>query len=239
MKLKNIALGKVFATVLLASGLAFSGAAYAALTELGDYFEEIGVSNNVNSPASPDEKWVVNATGSVERNLKLSSACTGCTFGIYDVTNTSKTLELMTSAWAIGATQSFSAASSGTGYVFSTGGMTPTSETFATKEFGYYVEYGGVYYYSQASKNASGQDAMLAFLGNGSDQITVGGSNWGLFNTDDYILAWEVTGDANFFDWLVLVESVTPVTPGVPEPGTFAMLGVGLVGLGAIRRRRA
>jgi hypothetical protein len=245
MKLKNIALGKVFATVFLASGLAFSGAASATTvngTALQEFFNTHGLSAyNVNtSQAGSDETWTVSAAGSVTRTLSISNELVGYgeySFGIYDVDDIYNTLELMDEHFLVGNTQSFSQA----GNVFSLGGAGGASVTFSSATFGYYLEINGTtYYYSQPGLNSGGTDAMVAYKGDGTSNVNVDGANWGTFDDADYLLAWDINGNADFADWLVLVESVTPVIPpGVPEPGTFALLGIGLVGLGAIRRRRS
>jgi hypothetical protein len=248
MKLKNIALGKVFATVLLASGLAFSGAASADpvdWTALQNIFNSVGLNSYTasNSQTNPDEIWNVNSAGGIDRVLYISTTLLNVdyVFGIYDVYDTSKTLKLMNQDFGVGDGQYFNM----TGTTFkalSAVGNTPagTSVTFTSQDFGFYFEINGVKYYSEAGKNGD-TDRMVTYKGNGSAVINVDGEEWGKFNNDDYLLAWDTIGNYDFADWLVLVESVTPITPpepGVPEPGTFALLGIGLVGLGAIRRRR-
>ncbi|MDX1801230.1 MAG: DUF4114 domain-containing protein [Marinobacter sp.] len=81
----------------------------------------------------------------------------------------------------------------------------------------------GHQWFSSNSLNSDGQDHMLAF------QYAD--------NSDNYILFWDDQnggGDRDFNDFVARVTMVTPV----PEPGAFALLGLGLVGLGLSRRKK-
>ena len=58
--------------------------------------------------------------------------------------------------------------------------------------------------------------------------------SYNLAGTNEWAFAFETDGYNDYNEAVILIESITPV----PEPGTFALLGLGVVGFAVIRRRR-
>lgn len=245
---------KFVKALVAAAALAASASAFATPVSLGGEAPDLQtiVNGLYNSAACPTCSAVanapnVNANQAAEVGLFQIEASGGSvatmiievagnaninTFGVYDPTDMTKTLQLYS-----GAASNTSAPvllSATDLFLFSANGI---DVQFGSATFGYYLgTAGGTKFYSQASLN-SGDDHMVAFLGDG-DRIKLPNRSPGIWGSSSYILAWEdlplSSSDKDYNDMVVYVESVT----AVPEPGTLALLGLGFAGLAAASRRK-
>lgn len=192
--------------------------------------------NVVTDQHAPDEVWNIGASGASVNTfiIQLAGLAGQHEFGIYDVNDATKKVTLFSGAQTQG-TQIFLSVNSS--YLFKSFTDIPTlvdQETFSSANFGYYLTAGANTFYSQSALNG-GDDHMVAYEGDG-DVIQIPNRSAGSWSANEYILGFEdlpgASGD--FDDFVVLVESVN----SVPEPGTLALVGLTLAGMGALSRRR-
>ena len=92
--------------------------------------------------------------------------------------------------------------------------------------FGFFLNTGTDIFFSETAYNADGVDHMVALQAGASDS---------------FILAWEDLpggGDNDYNDFVMLADDILPQVEQVPEPMPLALMGLGLIGLAGLKRRK-
>ncbi|HRS10286.1 MAG TPA: DUF4114 domain-containing protein [Sedimentisphaerales bacterium] len=224
----------------------------AALTDVLDSITTNPAGNSsVNVVTDPiaegqDDQWRITAVGGSVATMIIEVAgwANTNTFGVYDFSDPTKSVQLFDGSAAAGAQAMLSIMADGSVKV----NLVDTGVDFAGVWFGFYIDSSGNLnnqgvdeggrWYSDTTRNSDGLDHMVAIQGTNTDTVQLPGLAAGLWTDNEFVLAFEDKAaqfsDRDYDDLVVMVESVM-----VPVPGAVLLGLLGLSVAGARLRKRS
>lgn len=223
LKLLSLAVALTMGASLHAANVLTSGSWDGAGQNLNDYFTTWGVALDVNADQKLDDQYwdsILSSGDSAVMLLEVAGHSSINTFGIFQQGQNGLTH-----------TQIFNGAA---------GANASAILAVPTGPFGFYLEFQGTYFYSDASLNSGGYDQLATYRGPFGGVGTVVGQLW---DENSYLLAWEdlpyLSSDMDYND-MVLMIRVQERQVNVPDSGATALMVLGgLATLVGLRRKLA
>ena len=179
-----------------------------------------------------DSYWSLDASGGAIATIvvELAGFARDNKFGVFDRADATKKVQLFSGGSDSGDIVFMSLLDGGDHVDVEVFGA-DTGIDFAQNMFGFYLDTPAGLWYSDTGLNADQFDHMVAYEGVG-DTVKLPTRPAGQWGANEYILAWEDLsggGDKDYNDFVIMMESVTPV----PVPGAIllGMLGLSVAGV--------